>query len=305
MQSPPINARRLHWTLLHLKIVYALLLCVLFGAGFAFGSVEYVTVIKILSNDDKAIIQRRNGEKWLIEKGVGAISLWRYEGKEVTIVSPGTFAGSGAKLMLPDDNQEARIWTSEQISDQQRPAGKSDSIPKTDSGPQEGANAKTFKAVGLALIALNYYNPDSKVSPQNDPLKALNHFQVENHIDEGGHLGPRSMAKLAELILKNYGHREDGLALAQTLIEGARNELKSEPVVSKGTSNNRYIESTIDKVSEDGSVVFLSDGSIYEVDSLDRIKTILWLPIQTIHKTATGLINVNKAESVKAKLIQQ
>ncbi|MFN2397806.1 MAG: hypothetical protein ABR543_04070 [Gemmatimonadaceae bacterium] len=39
---------------------------------------ETVRVTK--ATDGKAIITRRNGESYLIEKGVGCLSLWRYEG---------------------------------------------------------------------------------------------------------------------------------------------------------------------------------------------------------------------------------
>ena len=76
---------------------------------------EYVYVQKVLDNDDKGIIVRRNGEAYLIEKGIGCLSFWRYEGKIAVINSPGLFAGIGSYLVLPDDNQDCRIWDAEQI----------------------------------------------------------------------------------------------------------------------------------------------------------------------------------------------
>ena len=64
-------------------------------------SSEYVLVVKILDDDDKAIVQRRNGDQYLIEKGIGCLSLFRYEGKIVVINSPGLFAGIGSHLIIP------------------------------------------------------------------------------------------------------------------------------------------------------------------------------------------------------------
>lgn len=77
--------------------------------------VEAVAVLKVMDSDYKAIIQRRNGETFLIEYGVGVISIWRYEGKAVLIHSPGLFCGVGSSIILPDDDQKARIWDAEQI----------------------------------------------------------------------------------------------------------------------------------------------------------------------------------------------
>jgi hypothetical protein len=83
-----------------------------------FGSTEYVIVVKVLQSDDKGIIERKNGERWLIENGAGALSFRRYEGKKVLIDSPGLFCGVGSKMILPDDDQEARVWSAELISEQ-------------------------------------------------------------------------------------------------------------------------------------------------------------------------------------------
>ena len=40
-------------------------------------SAETVIVRKVI--DDKTVVQRRNGELYLIETGIGCLSLWRYE----------------------------------------------------------------------------------------------------------------------------------------------------------------------------------------------------------------------------------
>ena len=38
--------------------------------------------------------------------------MWRYEAKTALIDSPGIFLGVGSSILLPDDNQKARIWNS-------------------------------------------------------------------------------------------------------------------------------------------------------------------------------------------------
>lgn len=62
---------------------------------------------------DKALIFRENGEAWILEKGVGCLSLDFYEGRSILVYSPGLFAGVGSKIILPDRDQECRIWNAE------------------------------------------------------------------------------------------------------------------------------------------------------------------------------------------------
>jgi len=65
--------------------------------------------------DDNAIVVRENGDAYRIEKGVGCLSLWRFEGKAVLINSPGLFLGVGSELILPDVDQKCRIWDSSSL----------------------------------------------------------------------------------------------------------------------------------------------------------------------------------------------
>ena len=51
---------------------------ILMASSAAHAGVEAVTVQKVM--DDKAIIVRGNAEMFLIEKGVGCLSLWRWAG---------------------------------------------------------------------------------------------------------------------------------------------------------------------------------------------------------------------------------
>lgn len=79
------------------------------------GSFEAVYLLKVMDLEDKAVVVRANGDMYLIEYGIGVLSIWRYEGKTVYIYSPTLFAGIGSKIILPERDQEARIWNSEYL----------------------------------------------------------------------------------------------------------------------------------------------------------------------------------------------
>jgi len=96
-------------------LLIAFFILVLFPSKAIAASVEAVYVSKVLDTDYKAIIVRSNGDAYLIEYGIGVLSLWRYEGRTVLVYSPGLFAGIGSKIIIPERDQEARIWDSEYL----------------------------------------------------------------------------------------------------------------------------------------------------------------------------------------------
>jgi len=104
-------------TVPHLLRAFGIVACIMIGAASEISAQpsEYVHVRKVM--DDNAVVVRRNGSTYLIEKGVGCLSLWRLEGKQVIVSSPGLFLGVGSKLVLPDLNQECRVWNSKLIDD--------------------------------------------------------------------------------------------------------------------------------------------------------------------------------------------
>jgi hypothetical protein len=60
----------------------------------------------------------------------------------------------------------------------------------------------------------------------------------------------------------------------------------------------------IDSVSSDGRIIILEDGSVWEVDSLDRIDSSLWLPMSEIVACDDKLINTDDDEVVDATRIR-
>lgn len=115
-----------------MKIKYLIFLPLFLSlfASSVFADTEAVIMLKVMDSDSKAIIQRRNGDQYLIEYGVGVISIWRYEGKAVLIHSPGLFLGVGSSVILPDDDQKARIWDSKLLGD----SGSASGLPTDESG---------------------------------------------------------------------------------------------------------------------------------------------------------------------------
>lgn len=178
--------------------------------GFIFGlsthalaAAEFVAVVKILSNDDHGIIVRSNGDAYQIEKGVGCLSFWRYEGKQVLVSSPGLFLGVGSELILPDDNQKCRIWDSKEL------------------GQWGGTSTEQ----------------PSKPSKRAPPKPA-----------------------------------------------------------SRNCINGHWIAS----VSGNGQIVVLEDRSVWEIDAVDAIDTMLWLPTENVLICGSRMINSSNGKAVRA-----
>jgi hypothetical protein len=85
------------------------------GGGGGSGS-EWVGVVSLFESSSQVLVERANGERWVLEYGVGCLSLWRYVGKSVIVDSPGLFAGVGSSLILPDDAGSCRIWDGSRAS---------------------------------------------------------------------------------------------------------------------------------------------------------------------------------------------
>ncbi len=76
---------------------------------------EAVSIVNAVDYDH-VLIRRRNGELWLLQYGVGCLSLSiALPGKTVYIYSPGLFAGIGSKILIPDRSQDCRIWNSQRL----------------------------------------------------------------------------------------------------------------------------------------------------------------------------------------------
>jgi hypothetical protein len=250
-----------------------------------FAAAEFVTVVKVLEDGDKGIIQRSNGERWLIEKGVGAISFWRYEGKKVLISSPGIFCGVGSKVILPDADQEARIWKAERLSGDVQP------VVPSKPAVADTVESDAIRATALALVTLKYFDPKSDDEAKRDPIRALKRFQADNKVNEGAMVGPLTLAKLAELVLRDRGASAEGLELVRTLTALARQMKGLSPFTISAPDNSLTKAAAyaglgakhwVNKAIGQGAFILLEDGSLWEISPIDKIKTMLWLPTSSV-----------------------
>jgi hypothetical protein len=72
-------------------------------------------------------------------------------------------------------------------------------------------------------------------------------------------------------------------------------------VYAQGSCESGY---WIESVINDGQIIKLEDGSIWEVDATDAIDSALWLPITDIIACDDKLINTDDNETVTAMRIR-
>ncbi len=251
-----------------------------FSLSAVFAGAEYVTLIKVLDNDDQGIIERRNGERWLIEKGVGALSFWHFEGKRIIIHSPGIFCGVGSKVMLPDVDQEARIWSAEQIEG----CGVAPAAPKPLTDAQITAAALGF---------LGYFDPKDANKEKNDLVLAMKAFQRAHSIEQTGKMSVDSQLTLAKVVSAKKPTTQQSLQLSGLLLDSAKRmmnpaqQLPNRAVPAAGDK----IESQIDgdfEGWEGETVVKLTNGQVWQQSEYHYHYHYAFMPKVIILKTATG-----------------
>jgi hypothetical protein len=263
-------------------------LVLLLACSTAHAGVEAVFVKKVM--DDNAIVVRANGEIYLIEKGVGCLSLWRYEGKRVYVNSPGLFLGVGSSLLIPDADQQCRIWNSESLgSEFPRPTNQSPRspapAPASGSGEATRLIQKALRILGYDVVADGVLTEKTKEAFAHYQT-AKNHPQTEAGIRQ-------SLLSLGMDVLNKQPPVPDALQLATGLYRIVKG--------GAGTSNSGCVDGHwISSVMASGKLVKLEDGSIWEVDPLDTIRTMLWLPVDGILVCGQTLIKTSNGEKVRA-----
>ena len=234
-----------------------LLVLLLAVSAPVFAGAESVLLVKVLQDDDKLIIQRRNGDRWMITKGIGALSTYRYEGRMVIINSPGLFCGIGSSLVLVDEGQEARIWDAEEIGS----GGALPSVPLP-SVPLPSSAADRV-AAALTLFGLH--------QPGGNPLAALNKYQSLRKLPVEAKFTPTLFFAMAKDLLALRPATPLNAALAQSLAADASGATPAPartparvPVVLPSTD---IIESNISGTFEGwkGETIFkLMNGEIWQ-----------------------------------------
>jgi len=227
------------------------------------------------------IIERSNGERWLIEKGVGAISFWRFEGKKILIYSPGLFCGVGSKVILPDVGQEARIWNAEQID-----AGGTATVNTPPSSVPSDSNLTV-----LALAFLGYFNPEVKENTKNDVVLALKSFQKENGLSQTGKLSSDTQLALSKSVAAHKPLTKESLVLASALLDSAKRLMSASRYSDTSNMQEEIIETQIDgdfEGWEGETIVKLMNGQIWQQTEYYYHYHYAFMPKVTIIKSGAG-----------------
>ena len=250
----------------------------LFVFSLSYAGTEYVTLIKVMDNDDKGIIERSNGERWLIEKGVGAISFWRFEGKKILIYSPNLFCGIGSKIILPEVSQEARIWDAEQI----------DSVGSVTASNKASPVYSDADLTVLALAFLDYFDSEAKDNKRNDVILALKLFQKDNGLNQTGKISFDTQLALSKSVTARKPFTKESLALASALLDSAKRLMSASKVP--------YIQEDIIETQIDGdfegwegeTIVKLINGQIWQQTEYYYYYHYAFMPKVTIISSETG-----------------
>ncbi len=263
-------------------------LVILFACSTARAGVEAVFVKKAM--DDKAIVVRANGEMYLIEKGVGCLSLWRHEGKRVYINSPGVFLGVGSSLLIPDAEQQCRIWNSESLGSES--AKPTNQPPRSSSPAPASGSEETISLIQKALRILGYDVVADGVLTDKTKAAFARYQKTKDHPQTEAGIR-QSLLSLGMDVLNRQPPAPDALQVATGLYQIVKG--------GAGTSNGGCVDGHwISSVMASGKLIKLEDGSIWEVDPLDTIHTMLWLPVDGILVCGQTLIKTSNGEKVRA-----
>lgn len=263
-----------------MKTTLTALLLIALSVIKALAGAEYVTLVKVLENDNQGIVERRNGEQWLIEKGVGALSFWRFEGKQIVIHSPGIFCGIGAKVILPDVDQEARIWKAEPIAN--------------GGATQTASKQLTDSQITTAALAfLGYFDPKDESKERNDLVLAMKVFQKAQGIEESGKMSSDSQFALAKAVSASKPVTEQTVQLTAVLLDSAKRMMNpAQPAANPAVpAAGGKIESQVDGNFEgwDGkTIVKLTNGQVWQQSEFHFHYHYAFMPKVIILKTASG-----------------
>lgn len=118
-------------------------------------------------------------------------------------------------------------------------------------------------------------------------------------------LSEEEKEKLKEFILQQC---VDAYEKGRSASSSNQSTIKQKPLVYEGGSSGHWIKENIDR----GTFILLEDGSLWEIDPLDKIDASLWLKIENITITTSNkggvgydylLINTDDKAKAHAKYI--
>jgi hypothetical protein len=260
------------------RLIGLLLVILLSPSATAFAGAESVILVKVMKDDNKLIIQRRNGDQWMITKGVGALSTYRYEGRMVIINSPGIFCGAGSTLLLVDDGQEARIWDAEFLGSGGGAAP----------GPSVVMPVTAGEKVVAAMVLIGAHDPGSNV------MTSFNRYQESKNLT----VEPRFTPALYRSLIADLKAKARPTPLVRDLMELLELESRAGIKDAKFTTSRRpavtssgIIESNIEgefKGWEGRTIIRLTNGQVWQQNDLQLYLYLAIMPKVMIISTSGG-----------------
>lgn len=229
------------------RILLALFLMVV--SSLAFAGAESVLLVKILQDNDKLLIQRRNGEQWIVTRGIGNMAIYRYEGRQVVINSPGMFCGLNSSLLLVEGGHEYKILDAEEIGSGGIP------LPLIPLPPALGDKV----AMAFSLLGLH--------TPGVDPVVTLKKYQALRKLPVESKYTPELLSALVRDLLMIRPASPWTTALAQALAAEAVGTSKTPVLLPPMTPKPEIIETNIAGTFEGwrGETLFkLVNGEIWQ-----------------------------------------
>jgi len=252
-----------------------LLVLLLAVSAPVFAAAEFVILAKMLPGDDKLVIQRLNGDQWLIAKGAGASTAFLYEGRQVIIIYPQSFCGRGSTLFLVENGQEAPLIDAEQL------AHGSVAVSPVMLPP----SAADKVAAALTILGLHRHG--------RDPLVALNQYQSVRGLRVEPKFSSKFFYALATDVVNMKPLTPATSALAESLAGEAR--LAASPLLARTSAfipQGTILEATIDGEFKgwEGQTIFkLSNRWVWQQIDLQRCLHLALSPKILLINTGYGI----------------
>lgn len=262
----------------------------------AHAAAEEVLLYKVTGGGDEGIIVRANGDAYQIRKGIGCLGFESREGRTIIVTSSGLFLGIGSEVVIPERGQSCRVWESTSLGNFSGIGQPAPAVPPAvrDLPPTRGqpANPVVVAATqaALSLLGIDPGLVDGSLGAKT--AQALRRFQEIQGLAASGIPDTATRLALSNELAKRFPEDQSVLTIVAGLLTSA--SPGANPSLDSGCEDGHWVQS----VSGGGAIVVLEDGSVWEVDLVDKLDTTLWLPTEGILVCGSTLINTDNGDKV-------
>lgn len=140
-------------------------------------------VDSVIDSKDNIIVIDKYGTKYLVEYGIGCLSMWRYEGKNIDVDIGGSFLdGVGDRIYLFDSDDDCKVWDADELSSgSNAPAYP---LPSYNPVPAFSCPANSYSNGDKCICVSGYITNSAKtgcvLAPAPTPLVCDTGFLVRN-----------------------------------------------------------------------------------------------------------------------------